>query len=60
MGIAVIFLLEDTQIKPIRVLMRYWGVLHFNYDKHSKGRGVKQPLGVCDGLGNSRVFREAV
>lgn len=50
---AGVFPLEDTQIKPIHGLMRCRGVLHFNYHQDSKGRGVKQPLGVCDELGNS-------
>lgn len=56
MGRAVIFILEDTQIKPIHLLMRCCAVLHFNCNEGSKGRGLKEPFGVCDGLGSSWVF----
>lgn len=51
------FCLRAAQIKPVHILMRHCGVLHFSSQKDSRGRGVKEPLGVCDGLGNSRVFQ---
>lgn len=50
------FFLVEGYTKPIHNLMRYCCVVHFNYQKGSSGREVKQPFGVCGGLGSRRVF----